>query len=300
VADLRKTDLCPCQSRRESKNCCWRGSRFYTAACVTGPTPPQTRISHPKCYAAALRDCSQEISREHYISGAILRKMHRLGSVTFVGGPWGSEGRTLAPSAATAKVLCARHNNALSGLDAIAGRFFDATWSMSPGRIEKARPNLVCFNGHDLERWMLKVLLGAGSAPLFNEPGRTGSPVRIDPAVLPFLFGKAILPHGLGLYVWQPLDRPLAGIRIEQVKLPDGRIWALRMTVSNLVLFLRLVVRDDDPQPGAYRPTFVEFRYAGHQFRLGLSWDVPVHGTGLEVMFQDAPPPGPTTGPSHS
>ena len=120
--------------------------------------------------------------------------------------PWlNGNVRAVPASAVTSKVLCNRHNEALSPLDAVAGdlfgafndakRTFDTTGTVLPraGRV---------FSGYDIERWMLKVLCGMVSSR--NATTMTGDlflpgwqPPR---AWLDILFGGAGFPDGCGLY----------------------------------------------------------------------------------------------------
>ena len=39
------------------------------------PPGPQTRFSHPSCYLAGTDDCSERISREHYMSKSVLDQL---------------------------------------------------------------------------------------------------------------------------------------------------------------------------------------------------------------------------------
>ena len=39
------------------------------------PRGPQTRFSHPSCYLAGTNDCSERISREHYMSKSVLDQL---------------------------------------------------------------------------------------------------------------------------------------------------------------------------------------------------------------------------------
>src|SRR5688572_20977335 len=85
--------------------------------------PPTGRVSHG-CYAAPLQDCDgRPPTREHYISKNLLE---RFGNGFFVAGlPWLDSPRALGVNALVGRVLCERHNNALSPLDAIIGKFYD-------------------------------------------------------------------------------------------------------------------------------------------------------------------------------
>jgi hypothetical protein len=89
-----------------------------------GKSPgPQTGLPNPRCYARALNDSSSEMSGEHQFSEVMLNLLTDSdGKVVRTGYPWNGEGevQSLTPKA---NVLCKRHNNALSSVDATAGRF---------------------------------------------------------------------------------------------------------------------------------------------------------------------------------
>ena len=89
------------------------------------PPEPTTGHAHPRCYMSPSRNCSTKISREHYISQAILDQFPVL---TVSGLPWQQAGEApqFAPRALTANVLCTRHNSPLSPLDTLAARAFPA------------------------------------------------------------------------------------------------------------------------------------------------------------------------------
>ena len=94
-------------------NCCLRpDGELRPVAAVTHTPAPRTGVRNEGCYAAALTDCSPDISREHYVSHALLRLLSTEGEVTVDGFPWqdaGAVGR-VAPAALTGKILCSRHN----------------------------------------------------------------------------------------------------------------------------------------------------------------------------------------------
>ncbi len=125
-----------------------------------------------ECYAAPLGGCSGGLSREHYISAAVLRE---------VGGKVWIEGAARTPAAAygvdalAAKVLCRHHNNQLSSLDAVAAdafrimREFQTAFDAGATRTESQSATV---NGYALERWMLKLALGMLAARQLRDPQR--------------------------------------------------------------------------------------------------------------------------------
>lgn len=184
-------DQCLCGSGRLMRDCC---------LCVrrdTRPPGPQTGYGHPSCFARELQDCSSGISREHYISYGILDLFQGKG-ISVTGMPWIPNGqhKSVSRASLTGKMLCARHNYALSSLDATAAeffRFFTTEWAGEAIEVFLAR-------GYDLERWLLKMLCGlvaSGNATLNGDrlPGWTPPADWLD-----ILFGSADVEAPAGLH----------------------------------------------------------------------------------------------------
>src|SRR5262249_13686733 len=172
---------------------------FQKAPAPTSPIPPATGYALPRCYAAPLADCSSKLTREHYVSKSLLEELNRLGGL-HVGGlrrePEGQQ-KVLPPNAVACKMLCDRHNPALSPLDAIALRLFHAfNEDAAPG---SGRRLVYLFSGHDVERWLLKLLCGLACSG--NLLSGSGIDVSIPRQWLEILFGYTSFPDGQGLYV---------------------------------------------------------------------------------------------------
>jgi hypothetical protein len=156
------------------------------------------------CYASTLGGCSKSISREHYITEGVLKLIGD--PITVEGFPWQSGGvKTIGTNALTSKILCERHNTALSGLDQVGIRFFDklraARFEQPPSEsVVSSQTSL--FRGEMIELWMLKVLCGLVVSG--NAPDRNGSPIGVDlpSAWLGILFGHQPMPVAWGL--WMP------------------------------------------------------------------------------------------------
>jgi hypothetical protein len=120
-----------------------------------------TGYSHPDCYAKALTDCSRDLSREHYVSESILKL---LGDVHVISNAsWltpGAQSRPLPSKALGSKILCTRHNEMLSPLDAKAKAFFEQIlWAFSDASV--LVPNRqVTVDADALELWVLKACCG--------------------------------------------------------------------------------------------------------------------------------------------
>src|SRR5215469_15081076 len=82
-------DLCPCESGRLLRQCCLGpNGTFKTTPCITQPPRPQTGLANPRCYAGKLEDCSNALSREHFISHGILKALSQEGAVKINGFDW--------------------------------------------------------------------------------------------------------------------------------------------------------------------------------------------------------------------
>jgi hypothetical protein len=185
------TDLCTCGSGIITKQCCF-------ADLNTRPPGLRTGYSHPKCYANSLNDCSEKLSHEHYISKGVLGLLGS-GQAEAKGVSWlPEEGiTTLDPEALSAKMLCDRHNAALSPLDELAIKFFRFTRGDTESHME------LIIQGYELERWMLKLLCGVmfkGLARVTIPTGKRLNPTIPPKAFLETLFYRAPIPPGRGLF----------------------------------------------------------------------------------------------------
>ena len=111
---LRPDDACPCGSGKPIARCHPDfDGQLRKRLKPLHPPGPVTGFAHRHCYLRDTLDCSDQISREHYMSGAVLEQ---LGSVLRVSGIPFAAGQTFDTSAAslTAKILCTRHNAALA------------------------------------------------------------------------------------------------------------------------------------------------------------------------------------------
>lgn len=118
---LRTDSPCPCGSGKSIKRCHLAfDGRLRINKPRLHPPVPRTNFAHPKCYLNGTNDCSEEISREHYVSRAVLEQLGH--GIKVTGAPWLAPGISLETTAEslTAKILCRRHNAALSPLDDVA------------------------------------------------------------------------------------------------------------------------------------------------------------------------------------
>lgn len=165
---LSPAELCPCGSGWVIASCCLDASDGMLRKKVPSIVPPgpKTNFAHADCYLRDTNNCSPDISREHYISANVLEQIAASEkAINLSGVPFLAEGETraLPVSSLTAKILCQRHNVALSPLDQEAGRFFKMlTETMmrkakGPG---SSKRELWLASGTAVELWMLKVACG--------------------------------------------------------------------------------------------------------------------------------------------
>ena len=113
---------------------------------------------HRDCYARALNDCSDSISREHYVSKSVLEiGQDDLGAIQLTGALASQPSKTR--DLANAYVLCSKHNEELSNID--------DTVSVFLRRLHTAACNRECadvlIEESILARWLWKYVAGWAS-----------------------------------------------------------------------------------------------------------------------------------------
>lgn len=172
-------------------------------------------------------------------------------------------------------MLCARHNSALSPLDGIAVGLFRAF--DEKGAAGSGKQLLYLFSGHDLERWLLKILCGVTRSKNWTLDGQPD--LSIPRYWLEILFGEVQFPDEQGLYVCKSIGHRFEGSRGLQLR----AIFSKRERLTGMGLWLcgyELILsmsgfpsRSFDGREFAYRPA--EFYTTGRNFEKSvvLSWD---------------------------
>ena len=156
---------CPCGSGKAIVDCHFDpiDGRFSKNVPTLRPIRGPTGFAHERCYLNVTRDCSSQLSREHYVSRTVLEKLGEI--IAISGAHWIESGCTFQTSveSLTAKILCKRHNEALSPLDSEAGIFFGALLNAFVDLDRKTLSKKRTFHlasGEALELWFLKVACG--------------------------------------------------------------------------------------------------------------------------------------------
>jgi len=272
---ISPNSLCPCGSQISASQCCLTAMGFHKVPALTVPPPPKTGKSIKSCYANCLTDCESQRSREHYISESLLEYLNRNKGLRLSGFPWNKGGeQTLPPSALTSKVLCKRHNSALSKLDSIAVRLFQA---FDEEKVSESGQQLIfLFSGHDIERWLLKILCGlifSKNVSLEDE-----ADLSIPDYWLRILFGEAEFSEEQGLYVCKSRGHRFVGPKGLQLQVITGsdRLTGMGLWICGYELILSMSgfpARVFEGREMVYRP--LEFYATGRDYEKSilLSWN---------------------------
>jgi hypothetical protein len=194
---FNESDPCPCHSGNSVGACRCKARRFVPPAADIGPSGLITGVRVSGCYANTTANCRLPMSNEHAIEQSISRDWGSTGLDRIMGD--GSLKR-IPVSSAGRKVLCKRHNSALSSLDKIGHRFVAALKYQHRGTPAPQAVTHTLFNGYDIERWMLKILCatchGMPSSRL-GPSDRWFVPINY----VDILFGGRPFPRGGGLYI---------------------------------------------------------------------------------------------------
>jgi len=179
----------------------------------------------------------------------------------------------LPPDAFAARVLCRRHNSALAGLDDIAVHLFNAFDDSAP--TNRGETRLYFFNGHDLERWILKLLCGLKSSGNLNAEGDDD---RLVPRRwVDVLFGTADFEGSQGLFVCREIGHRFAGPHGVQVQAVyrQNRISGLGVWLCGYEMILALLgfgQRQFEGRAVVHRPLELYTRGRGLEKSVAFHW----------------------------
>jgi hypothetical protein len=230
---------------------------------------PRTGYSHPRCYARHDQDCSTKISREHFISEALLRRIELNNTAKIAGLAWQDREKfNVVPIKGLASnILCKRHNEALSSLDSMIAQFANTVNRFD--RLEPTRNETAEFGGFEIERWMLKCLLGLTTS------GNIKSALKRE--CVDLLFKKSDWPEHWGLYFCDTASSPIYhtdSLSIEPRTGPDRKlILACNFHIQGLPLVLVMGKPGNPRRLGVWRPKEIRFKLEASEKILCLSWE---------------------------
>jgi len=196
----------------------------------------------------------------------------------------------------TGKILCRRHNVGLSSLDAIAARLFERIDQFHHEIVESAlkyQNRFFLFNGHDIERWMLKTLCGAvvsGNAEI-----RTGeSNWRPSVEWLRILFGEERFPARCGLYFHSEVTgKPSIeqGFKFISFSNKIGGVYGARISLNDERFVIAMSAPPEDLsetfiRDHAYRPQGLRFMIDSCEKVVHFGWEDELSHRGATVVYQ--------------
>lgn len=285
---------CPCESNKKAKFCCKVGKQWLKQPANVIPPPPISHIGNPDCYASATQDCGKSINREHYISKALLEQYDTGRLVKIAGLQWqpSQQFSLIGIKSLVARTLCERHNSALSPLDSEFSRFartIDAFQLGQKNSVATITEEFRVFSGLDLERWMLKALLG-----LVRSGNLSTKTIKANAVDL--LYGSREWDKYAGLYVdVGRLMYETDSLSIEVLTDGDSIVRAAKFVVNGLRMSVLLGTPDQPSRWGIRRPSSLVFRARDVDKIIELTWDKPMNGERVLWTRQpaefDGPPP---------
>ena len=276
-------EVCPCGSELRFVDCCKRPGRLpYVTVPSLMPPGPLANYAHPACYLASTNNCSTGRSREHYVSEAILARFEQL-SVS--GMPWQNQGevQNLPANALAANVLCERHNGALSPIDSMGLRAFEAFLSAADYAVHQrhsGRAAHFLISGEALELWMFKLMAGIHFGGIAKADGRVSRDNHAFPleATMQALTTSE-LPKNAGLIVTQNsgLVRPKQISVAPLITTQDSQIIGVRVQFGALTFETTIVPPPISASHRAQlaslrRPRVVDFAGQARDARVVLTW----------------------------
>jgi hypothetical protein len=230
------------------------------------------------------QDCGTQISREHFISASVLA--HFSGKNVKVHGlPWlvGDQTKILPIRSLTGNILCRRHNEAFSGLDAEAGKFFTTMAEIHRDVLDKKtlsrRRKWYLFSGEDdLELWLLKTAMGffhSGNAE--RNKIKLSATQKVHPECYNILLGSTF-PSPCGLYV-EPIHLSQQLNQLQFAPISDDASQGLVGFHINHLSFALILLFDPnatyDPRATAsktYRPSYLIVKNPKRTHTIMLTW----------------------------
>lgn len=292
---------CPCESGKIMNKCCLRNGALRPRSALHGLSRPKTGYSHASCYAAPLADCSPDISREHFISNGILNLMNSMGTGFHIGGfHWQrGEKQKVPPKGLASNILCGRHNTALGPLDNVALRFFRAlVRAYERTNIHINEDVVFLCNGHDFERWFLKMLCGAAFSGNLTIGGQVIKDWSPELRWLRILFGQESFPRGWGLYTPAKSGSTKSsriGVSFGPYLNPQGAVVAAQLQLTTLGLRLAMIKPPKEVQGtpfdhAIYRPPQLNMYTEQENARFLFGWDIRGDNRGASYFLQPSIP----------
>jgi hypothetical protein len=240
---------------------------------VDKQTAKPTGYRHPRCYANADENCSTKISKEHFISASLLRKLELNNKAKIAGLAWQvpEQFDRVPVKGLASNILCERHNSALSGLDNLIDAFATSIRSFDSAPTNRH----VTFSGSDIERWMLKCLIGLSVSKNITP--------QLKPECINLLFARSEWSDKWGLYFSTGTSAPIyhTDSLLIQTRTGDARslVLAADFFIQGMPFTLVMGKPGDPKTFGTWRPGQLVFKSPSATQLINLSWQDKCSGT---------------------
>lgn len=296
-------DLCPCGTDKLIKDCCLQPCGILRSKPTKIIIPrPKTGFSHNGCYFAEFHDCSTTVSGEHFITHGVMKLLSENGQIKVNGFPWQPDRvqqRALPTRVLTGNILCTRHNEALSPLDTVAIRFFGAFLTINKEFQDaslKSIERLYLFNGHDIERWMLKTLIGtvvSGNAT--DQKGNQIRDWRPRRQWLQIMLGQKSFPGKWGMYFKAPVGETALrkeGFTFAALSNSEDGVYGGVFTLNGYGFLLAMKQPPTNRDEGilkdhTFRPYELRMSYEGTLKTILLTWDIKGENQNILIEYNN-------------
>jgi len=247
------------------------------------------------------------MSGEHYISKSLLAE---IGATVSVGGlRWlGPDTRKdVGISSLTANILCKRHNEALSSLDAHAGMFMRVLKyidnDLATNSTDIPHENNYLLSGEILECWMLKVLLGVHfSKNAFGPEGATIDNFGLNMERVSKALYEQSWHERCGLYIALPPGETTTSLSFEVMVLAGlskNAVYGARIRIYGMEFYILLDDLDGNtvipnPEMVILRPSNITHQCRLRTHRIVLTWASlnPASARGVTFTRKSCSPAG--------
>ncbi len=303
---------CPCESGKPYRMCCLQADGITPRVSLPSLMPqyPLTGYAHPGCYLRHTNNCSKRLNREHYISKAVLEITKTFG---LRGLPWqdpNEEVFNYGMESLASRILCERHNSALSPLDAMAARTYRILMQI---RDELARPTQYdrgrwfIASGEALELWTIKTLCGMFHAKVASTQGRRR--LIEDHEINVNTFQRAIernqLPENCGMWMRSRIGEvqgyfefaPLTFASNQERRVIGIRSKVFLIDFDTIIDPIGVGLVDQTRKQQIFRPWLLKFSNKWRTHRLLLTWPGNMHNVGILRYYIETDPNSMTPAP---
>ena len=281
---------CPCSSGQKAKFCCLNGKKWdKKPTLLTGKTL-LVNHSHVRCYANGLNDCSDKISKEHYISEYLLNNLGNANTVNIKGLFWQGYGnvQTMPKATLASNILCTRHNKFLSPFDSEMGRFHRTIVEYNQNfELNQPVNEFSLFCGEDLEKWLLKTVCAFIMSKQIGV-GDKKVECQMKDIYTEILFKNRPFPEGWGLYVDAASDQTILYHNYLGFNflVQDESVLYVKMILTGLTFYLVLDTPNNIKQGMIYRPRGIEIKRNNVRKTLEICWQDKKYKQGVFLTHQ--------------